>query len=326
MSLSPLTRLTTLARARAAALAPILCALAAGALTTIALPSIAATASASGMATHTLKKGETLESVAKKFGVSSKSILTASKLKDPSAIKVGTKLTIPPKSAATAPKKDLYELKPSHAGRASFTRLGSHETLALQLTKKGKVVPGVLPRMSKLMRFGPSGLEHAIEGRLVTQLAQVSDHFGGRTFEIVSGFRPKTPTQHTAHSNHNLGRAMDFRIPGVPNEVLRDYCRTFKKSGVGYYPNSLFVHFDVRDESAYWIDISKPGEAPRYVSATGAPLKKAPDADHTADEVSGDMDLPTEPEKTPTSEPATSAAPAASTAPAPTPAASASAK
>lgn len=316
MSSSLSHRLAARFAAPSLALAPLLCTLGAVALTTFAIPSLAATTT-----THTLKKGETLESVAKKFGVSSKSILAASKLKDPSAIKVGTKLTIPPKSAATAPKKDLYELKPAHPGRVSFTRLGSHETLALQLVKKGKVVPGVLPRMSKLMRFGPSGLEHPIEARLVTQLAQVSDHFGGKTFEIISGFRPKTPTQHTAHSNHNLGRAMDFRIPGVPNEVLRDYCRTFKKSGVGYYPNSLFVHFDVRDESAYWIDISKPGEAPKYVSATGVPLKKAPEADHSADEIGGDMDPPAEGDKGAATESSATPLPAASAAP-PLPAAS----
>ena len=274
-----------------------LCLVAAGWFALVAMPTLAESA-LSAVTMHVMKKGETLDGIAKKYGVTSKAILAASKLKDPSAIKVGTKLTIPPKSVAvSAPRKQTYELKPAYPGRATFARLGARESIALQLVKKGKLVPGVLPRMSKVMRFGPSGLEHPIEARLVQQLALVSDHFGGRAFEIVSGFRPKTPTQHTAHSNHNLGRAMDFRIPGVPNEVLRDFCRTFKKSGVGYYPNSLFVHFDVREESAYWIDVSRPGEAPKYVSSTGAALAKAPDADHAADDVTGDMDPPKDPAK-----------------------------
>ncbi|MGH7328661.1 MAG: DUF882 domain-containing protein, partial [Polyangiaceae bacterium] len=77
---------------------------------------------------------------------------------------------------------------------------------------------------------------------------------------------PYSPTQYTPHSNHNLGRAMDFRVEGVPNEALRDYCRTLKNVGVGYYPNSTFVHLDVRTTPAYWIDFSKPGEPPRYNS------------------------------------------------------------
>ncbi|HEY2513991.1 MAG TPA: hypothetical protein VGI39_24155, partial [Polyangiaceae bacterium] len=32
----------------------------------------------------------------------------------------------------------------------------------------------------------------------------------------------------------------------------------------GYYPNSTFVHMDVREKSAFWIDFSRPGEPPRY--------------------------------------------------------------
>ena len=47
---------------------------------------------------------------------------------------------------------------------------------------------------------------------------------------------------------------------------LRDYLRkTFDKVGVGYYPNSTFVHLDVRkDRSAFWIDYSGPGERAVY--------------------------------------------------------------
>ena len=60
------------------------------------------------------------------------------------------------------------------------------------------------------------------------------------------------------------GKAIDFRVSGVPNEAVRDFCRTLKNTGCGYYPHSVFVHMDVRDASAFWIDYSKPGEAPRY--------------------------------------------------------------
>ena len=61
--------------------------------------------------------------------------------------------------------------------------------------------------------------------------------------------------------DHN-GKAVDFRVTGVPNEVVRDFCRTLKNTGCGYYPNSTFVHLDVRESSAFWIDYSKPGEPP----------------------------------------------------------------
>lgn len=56
---------------------------------------------------------------------------------------------------------------------------------------------------------------------------------------------------------------------GVPNAALRDFLRTFDDVGVGFYPNSTFVHLDARDYDAYWVDYAGPGEPPRY-SANGA--------------------------------------------------------
>ena len=100
-----------------------------------------------------------------------------------------------------------------------------------------------------------------IDKRLVELLADVSDTFGGRTLRVVSGVRlGNTPEG----SRHRHGRAIDFVVEGVPNEVLRDYVKTFHQVGVGYYPNSHFVHLDVRDRWTYWIDLSRPGERPRY--------------------------------------------------------------
>ncbi|NVL83749.1 DUF882 domain-containing protein, partial [Escherichia coli] len=102
------------------------------------------------------------------------------------------------------------------------------------------------------MMRSPSGMAHPIEPRLSSLLGVVSNHFGSRKIEVVSGFRPFTPTQYNPHSNHMHGKAIDFRVAGVPNEALRDFCRTLKNVGCGYYPNSVFVHMDVRDQSTFW--------------------------------------------------------------------------
>lgn len=253
--------------------------------------------------TYVVQKGDKIDELAKKYGVTVKAIASANKLKDPTHLKPGVKLKIP--GAASSASAKTFEGKPKHPGRVTFVRFGTSETQTLQVvSKKGKLVPGVLPRMARLMRFGKLNIEHPIDPKLVQLLAQVSDHFGGRTIEIVSGFRPKTPTQYTPHSNHNVGKAMDLRVTGVPNEIVRDHCRTYKNTGVGYYPNSLFVHFDVRAKSTFWIDLSKPGEAPKYVGSNT-------DVDHGIDDVSMD--------DVPTTEGSASATPAAS---APPPAAS----
>jgi hypothetical protein len=95
-------------------------------------------------------------------------------------------------------------------------------------------------------------------------LTKVSDHFGGRTIEIISGYRPYRKGQWTRNSRHNHGKAIDFRVVGVPNAALRDYCGRFERVGVGYYPNSYFVHLDVRKRKTRWVDYSRPGKRPVY--------------------------------------------------------------
>ncbi len=95
---------------------------------------------------------------------------------------------------------------------------------------------------------------------LLVRLERIAQRFPGKDIELVSGHRPDARTT----SRHRHGRALDLRVAGVSRETLRDFLRTFPETGVGYYPNSVFVHMDVREEKGYWVDRSGPGEAPDY--------------------------------------------------------------
>lgn len=100
---------------------------------------------------------------------------------------------------------------------------------------------------------------------LVERLQRIVDRFPGRTVSIVSGFRPQSDG-----SMHQRGRAMDIHLDGVDNVALVELCKTFEDTGCGYYPNSSFVHVDVRPQGTgkvTWIDASGPGEKPRYVTS-----------------------------------------------------------
>ncbi|HYN61457.1 MAG TPA: DUF882 domain-containing protein, partial [Rubrivivax sp.] len=46
------------------------------------------------------------------------------------------------------------------------------------------------------------------------------------------------------NSLHMEGRAIDVRLPGVPLAELRDAAQALRVGGVGYYPDSQFVHID----------------------------------------------------------------------------------
>ncbi len=243
---------------------------------------------------HTVARGHTIEAIANRYKVSAKSIIEANHLKDVKHLRVGDVLTIPkvdpPASKAKTgaekgDKKDLktakldadkkgpkgkpaetttYAMKAKTPGVVHVKRLATTEEQDIRIAdRRGRVSPTALKAFEKLLR-SPSGMSHPIEARLVQLLGVVSNHFGSRKIEVVSGFRPYTPTQYNPHSNHMHGKAVDFRVVGVPNEAVRDFCRTLKNVGCGYYPNSVFVHMDVRDTSTFWIDYSKPGEPPRY--------------------------------------------------------------
>lgn len=277
------------------------------------LTGISATSDARADVQHTVGKGHTLEAIAHRYHVSVKSIMEANHLSDAKRLRPGDVLTIPKvdappkkhdKDDKVAAKdkdkgkvaKDAKDAKAEH-GSASFTakaktpgvvhlkRVGSTEELDLRVHDRGShVATATLKSFEKIMR-SQGGVSHPIEARLIALVGVVSNHFGSRKIEVISGFRPYTPTQYTPHSNHNHGKAIDFRVVGVPNEVLRDFCRTLKNVGCGYYPNSTFVHMDVRDSAAFWIDYAKPGEPPRY----NAPNV---DADEGASDVHGGAEHP----------------------------------
>lgn len=105
---------------------------------------------------------------------------------------------------------------------------------------------------------------HPISPRLLDLVYKAMLHFKAPLVHVVSGYRPDR-----AGSRHTQGRAIDMVLPGVTNEQLADYVRTFGFVGVGIYPTSGFVHLDVRDVSYFWVDNSLPDERSRAAPILG---------------------------------------------------------
>jgi uncharacterized protein YcbK (DUF882 family) len=143
-------------------------------------------------------------------------------------------------------------------------------------TCDGTAVPAAVDRLSKLVG-APTG--RRLDARLVEQLQTAADHFrvrGVPRVVLLSAYKPASKGTY-----HSSGRALDFRIDGVKDEELFAFCKTLPDTGCGYYPNSSFVHMDVRDPGnghVAWTDTSNPGEPPRYAPSEAPEAPEAPEA------------------------------------------------
>jgi LysM repeat protein len=216
---------------------------------------------------YTIRRGDTLSAIAKRFGVSVASICRWNAIRKDALLAPGRKIGVPlpPGARARSEQKDSgtprikswRELakQPERPGFVSFE--GAGKKWQGQLVRSdGTLLPEAAQRVSELLA-GQSGPR--IDPRLIALLSQVSDTFGGRKLRIVSGYRPGQ------RSRHGHGQAVDFSVEGVPNWALRDYLLGLERVGVGYYPNSIHVHLDVREQSFSWVDLSRPGQRARYL-------------------------------------------------------------
>jgi len=177
---------------------------------------------------------------------------------------------------AAAKKPEKKRRKANRYAPVELYQINTKETLKLRLhDDKGMPVKGWKKRFDRFMRCHQTGKVYKMDQRLAQMLYQIGRQFEGRRLEVISGYRhPKVAKN--PKSPHKQGLACDFRVAGVSNATLRDYLRkSFDHAGVGYYPNSVFVHLDNRKQGprAFWIDYAGPGEAAMYAENPGEELR-----------------------------------------------------
>jgi LysM repeat protein len=234
---------------------------------------------------HRVAEGQSLGRIAKRYGLTVEELCEANRITPHTKLKPGQDLVIPSDAEASGSSRRAAEPRPTgaksvdrarpkrSAGWKSYVRRPrkpGYVTLngpagrfsGFVLASNGKVLPKAREGIERVM--GAGGRHPKVDLRLVRLIAKVSDTFGGRPIRVVSGFRTES---YAYDSRHKHSQAVDFSIPGVPNEAVRDYLLTLSQVGVGYYPNSSFVHLDARPVKTYWVDYAGPGEAPRYAWA-----------------------------------------------------------
>jgi len=135
----------------------------------------------------------------------------------------------------------------------SFFNTHTSERIALCYFKDGAYCPDAMKRVNHILRDHRTGDLQVMDSQLLDLLYTINRHVGSDSaFHIISGYRsPKTNARLRKQSSgvakfsyHMLGRAIDIRLPGYETRKLRQACLDLKLGGVGYYPQSDFVHVD----------------------------------------------------------------------------------
>ena len=113
-----------------------------------------------------------------------------------------------------------------------------------------------------------------VSGALIQSLEQLRG-LGPEPIIVHDGYRCPEHNREVGgveHSEHLLGIAADIKIQGLSLQQQYDRAKTvpdFDNGGIGVYPESNFIHVDVRDGKARWAKIK--GEY-RDISLSGLKL------------------------------------------------------
>jgi len=157
--------------------------------------------------------------------------------------------------ATTVARPVLAAMPRIQGARAlSFHNMHTDERLHVTYWKDGKYDRVAWQKINHILRDHYSGDVHPMSVRLMDLLYDLQHkmkHEG--TVEVVSGYRsPKTNlmlasyTDGVAKNSYHLkGMAIDLRMPGAPLSRIYRTALGMRRGGVGYYPESEFVHVDV---------------------------------------------------------------------------------
>ncbi|MDQ2081949.1 DUF882 domain-containing protein [Xanthobacteraceae bacterium Astr-EGSB] len=136
----------------------------------------------------------------------------------------------------------------------SFRHIHTGETATITYKREGRYDNAGLKQINHIMRDWRRDEEVRMDPRVIDIIWEVNREVDGRSaIEIICGYRAPATNQMlrkrsrgvAQFSQHTLGRAVDFHIPGVPLEAVRNAGLRLQRGGVGFYPSSKFVHLDV---------------------------------------------------------------------------------
>lgn len=170
------------------------------------------------------------------------------------AILEGEAQTAPPPAPAPVPS-GLMAAKPVVEPRwVHLHNVHTGEKLEAVYWENGDYVPDAVAALNKVLRDYRNDEVHPIDTGLYDILDQIQNRTGSKQpFQVISGYRsPATNKMLRARSGevakrslHMDGKALDIYLEDVALTHLRSAALDLGRGGVGYYPESKFVHLDV---------------------------------------------------------------------------------
>jgi uncharacterized protein YcbK (DUF882 family) len=135
----------------------------------------------------------------------------------------------------------------------SFVHTHTGEAVSAVYFQSGSYQPSALGRIDRLLRDFRTEEVHPIDPRVLDilfDLQALADR--DEPFQVISGYR--SPHTNAAlrsrssgvaeHSLHMQGQAIDVRLGGFSTRRLHELATQMGRGGVGFYPQSDFVHLD----------------------------------------------------------------------------------
>ncbi|MGC1280085.1 MAG: DUF882 domain-containing protein, partial [Xanthobacteraceae bacterium] len=138
----------------------------------------------------------------------------------------------------------------------SLHHIHTGEDITITYKRDGRYDEAAVKKLDWFLRDWRRGEATDMDPRLIDLVWEVQRESGSKEpIQVVCGYRsPATNAMLrrrsegvARYSQHILGRAMDFYVPGVSLEQVREIGLRLARGGVGFYPESSspFVHMDV---------------------------------------------------------------------------------
>ena len=135
----------------------------------------------------------------------------------------------------------------------AFEHLHTGEEVTAIYKVRGHYFPKGVAQIDYILRDWRTGETVPIDRELLDLVWELQRTLGSSApVEIISGYRaPKTNMMLASlnagvaeHSQHTLGKALDFRLADRDLDKIRKAAVAMQRGGVGYYPQSGFIHVD----------------------------------------------------------------------------------